>query len=310
MILRAAAALALAVALATATTGAAHADPIATATSPPDDVRRTILIGPSGQVWEPDGQGAWLRTAAGGVAADVQGALVVDTLVIAGKATPLYHLDAGGWYGLRLGERGKTVVGTGPAPAVAIGKQLFVWTHGAWKRVATADRPVVALWAASERKLFVATDRAVLRLAGSKLVSHDPVPVATFAGPTALGLTADGVVRDVAARAALAPRVDGQPVLAERATAAADGTPWILGRLGSDRVLVRRTRAGWERRPDPPLATDDVVVHLAVDAGGRAILVTAAGDVQLADADGTWTRGTLTTRIPAGKPGPGPARMP
>ena len=75
-------------------------------------------------------------------------------------------------------------------------------------------------------------------------------------------------------------------------------------------MLVRRTRAGWERRPAPPLTADDVVVHLAVDAGGRAILVTATGDVHLADTDGTWTRGALTTRIPAGKPGPGPAQMP
>ena len=301
---------ALAFALALAGTGAAHADPLAAATTPADDVRRTILVGPSGQVWDPDGQGGWTRTAGGGVAAEVRGALVVDDLVIAGKATPFYRRDAGVWYGLRLGERGKTVVGTGARPAVAIGKQIFVWNKGSWTRLGTADRAVVALWAASDRKVFVATDRAVLRLAGTKLVTHQPLAALTFAGPTPVALTADGVVHDLTTRAALAPTSDGVPVVAERVAAPPDGTPWILGRAGADRVLVRRTRAGWEGRPPPPLSTDDLVVHLAVDPAGRAVIVTAGGAVLLAAEDGTWTRGTLTTSLPLGKPGPGPARMP
>ncbi len=304
------AALALALALSLAPLALAHADPLATATTPGDDVRRTILVGPSGQVWEPDGQGGWTRSAGGGVAADVRGALMTDELVVGGKATPFYRRHDGAWYGLRLGERGKTQVGTGSRPAVAIGKQVFVWNRGAWTRVATADRPVVALWAESDRKVFVATDRAVFRLAGKKLVSHLAVAVVAFAGPTPLALAADGTVRDVAAKATLTPTVDSQPVVVETVAGAPDGTPWLVGRLGTDRVLVRRTRAGWERRPAPPLAADDAVVHLAVDGAGRVVIATAAGAVHVAAEDGTWSRGTLTTRIGDGKTGPGPARMP
>jgi hypothetical protein len=298
----------IALALAAAIAPAA-ADPLAAATTPGDDVRRTLLVGASGQVWQPDGQGGWTRTAAGGVAADVRGVIVADDLVIAGRATPLYRRHDDAWYGLRLGERGKTFVGTGPRPAVAIGKQVFVHHRGSWTRVATADRPVVALWAASDRKVYVATDRAVLRLAGKKLVTHQPIAVVAFSGATPLALGADGALYDIAARGALTPTLDGQPVAADAATTAADGTPWLLGRAGADRVLVRRTRAGWERRPPPPLA-DDAIVHLAIDPAGRIIVVTAAGAIHLAGADGTWTRGSLTTRLAEPRPGPGPARMP
>ena len=301
---------ALALALLVASAVGAHADPIATATTPPDDVRRTILVGPSGQVWEPDGQGGWTRTSAGGVAADVSGAAIAGDLVVAGRATPLYRRQDGAWYGLRFGERGKTQLGGGPRAAVAIGKHVFVWNRGAWTRVATAERPVVALWAESERKLYVATDRAVFRLAGKKLVSHAPLTVVALVGSSPLAITATGEVRELSARAPLAPTVDGQPVTAVRATTSADGTPWILGRAGADTVLVRRARAGWERRPAPPLAADDTVVHLAVDSAGRVVLVTGAGAVHLAAEDGTWSRGSLTTRLDAARPGPGPARMP
>lgn len=297
-------------ALVLAWAGAAQADPLATATTPADDVRRSILVGPSGQVWEPDGQGGWARTAGGGVAADVRGAAVADTLVVAGKATPLYRREGDAWFGLRLGERGKTQIGDGPRAAVAIGKQIFVWTRGTWTRVATADRPVVALWAESERKVYVATDRAVFRLAGKKLVSHAPLTVVALVGAAPLAITAAGEVRELSARTPLAPTADGAPVTPERATSSADGTPWILGHAGADRVLVRRTRGGWERRPAPPLGPDDSVVHLAVDSAGRVIVATAAGGVLLAAEDGTWTRGTLTTRLAPGQPGPGPARMP
>jgi hypothetical protein len=302
-------AAAIALALALASLASAAADPLAAAATSPDDVRRTILVGPSGQVWEPDGLGGWTRTAGGGVAADVRGAIVVDDLIVAGAATPLYRRRDDGWYGLRLGERGRTVLGTGPRAAVAIGRQIFVHDRGAWTRVATADRNVVALWATSERKLYVATDRAIFRLAGKKLVSHLPIAATAFAGATPLALTADGAVHDVTTRAALAPTADGQPVIVEAAATAADGTPWLVGRIATERVLVRRTRAGWERRPAPPLG-DEPVVELAIDRAGRVIIVTAAGAVHLAGEDGTWTRGTLTTRLPSPKPGPGPARMP
>src|SRR3954469_3060132 len=100
-------AAALALALVLASAGAALADPLATAVTPGDDVRRTILVGPSGQVWEPDGQGGWTRTVGGGVGAEVQGAALADELIIAGKATPLFRRHDDAWYGLRLGERGK-----------------------------------------------------------------------------------------------------------------------------------------------------------------------------------------------------------
>ncbi|HVV85142.1 MAG TPA: hypothetical protein VHE35_18905 [Kofleriaceae bacterium] len=302
--------LALAAGPATLAPRTAAAEPLAAATTPVDDVRRTILVGPSGQLWQPDGQGGWTRSAGGGVGTDVQGIAVADDLIIAGSGTPLFRRHDDAWYGLRLGERGKTHLGTGPAPAVSIGKEVFVWARGAWTRVATADRPVVALWAESDRKLFVATDRAVLRLAGKKLVPALPLAAVRFAGRAPLALTADGVVHDLATRAALAPTADGQPVTADAATQAPDGTPWILGRAGADRALVRRTRTGWERRPAPPLAADDTVVHLAVDGSGRVLVATAAGAIHLADAAGAWTRGTLTTRLPDAKPGPGPARMP
>lgn len=121
---------------------------------------------------------------------------------------------------------------------------------------------------------------------------------------------ANGDARDVSARTVLAPTLDGKVVTGVRIAAGPDRTPWILGRLGADLVLVRGGKTSWERRPAPPLAADDTVVHLAVDATGAVLVVTADGDVLLAGADGTWTPGRLATALPGTRPGPGPARMP
>ena len=182
--------------------GGAIAEPLAAVALAPDPLAST-LVGPSGQVWQPDGKGGWTRGGPGGVAADVGGAVVAAQLVVVGKATPAYRLDPDGWRALRLGERGKTVMGVGPHPAFAIGRNVFVWKAKAWVRVGTAPAGVVALWASSDSKLYVAGADRVWRLAGKRLVEHAAASLARFgSGATPLAITTDGALYDVAAKAA------------------------------------------------------------------------------------------------------------
>ena len=288
---------------------------LAAAVGSPDDVRQTVLVGPSGQLWEPDGSGTWTRRSAGGVAADVGGATRATGMgiVVAGRATPLYRREGDLWLSLRFGERGRTVVAAGPRAAVAVGRQVFIHSAGKWKRVGATVRPPLALWAGSDTKIYAASDTGVLRLAGGGFVAHAPTPITGFgtgAGAAPWAIATDGGVLDVTTKRLHHPTAaDGGAITAQLVTVAADGTVWVLGRTATGAAALAQLRKGaWTVAPSPPLAADDLPVVLAVDRAGSVLVATRAGAVHLGAADGTWKAGVLAEALPAARPGPAPAR--
>ena len=288
---------------------------IAAVAASPDDVRKSVLVGPSGQVWEPDGSGTWTRRAAGGVAADVRGAALANgNLVVAGKATPLYRREGERWTAMRLGERGRTTIGRGPRASLAIGRIVFVWTGTSWKRVGVAPATVTGLWSAGETKVVIATDAGLHRLTGTAfrpiVVPLGSAPFTSLGGgATTWAVTADGAAFDVTARRAHRPAVGGQPITVALVTSAGDSA-WALGATAAGPALARFRKGVWSDAAAPPLSPDDLPVALAADATGALLVVTRGGLIHVGAPDGTWITGTRTQSLPAASTGPGPARSP
>jgi hypothetical protein len=303
-VIRAAVAAVVAIGLAGLAAAPAHAAPAAiAAVVGPDgaaDVRTSTLIGPSGQVYAGDGAGRWVRTVPGGIAADVRGATRIGAdLLVTGISTPMYRFDGKTWTATRVGQSGKTFLGRGPVPAVAIGKHVFVERKGKWARVGQAPGAVTAVWASAKR-VFVVTAAGVHVLRGSTFV-RTRAPVSAIVGTTAAWGIADDGVFDLATGRAVSTAVG---VIA---ATAGDAAPWLVvsagtapprlvGKVGTTAVAV-----------DTPLAAGTALAGIAADRAGNVALVTAAGEVHLRIGD-TWSTGALADELPPAKPGAGPAQ--
>jgi len=284
---------------------AARADVIAAIAPATDDVRRSIPVGPSGQVWEPDGAGTWTRKA------DVRGAVVAgNALVVAGKSAPLYRREAIGWIAMRLGERGRTVVGTGPRPALAVGRTIFVWAGTAWKRVGRTAANVTAVWAASETKIVIATEGGLVRFTAGGFAPVPAAPVVAglgSGGPTAWAVTADGAAYEVATRRIHRPTAGGAPMTVGFVAVSKDAA-WALGSTPAGPALTQFHKGAWSEVIAPPIAADDSALAIVADTSGALLVVTRAGALHFLPAGGSWTAGTRTEALPVATPGPGPAR--
>jgi hypothetical protein len=285
------------------------------------DLRQSTLLGPSGQVYEPTAAPSaaaapasprWVRRAAGGVSSSVAAAFRLDgQLFVAGSQTPLFRQRAGQWQIVQLGQRGKVVLGTGPFFTLSVGRQIFFSKEGRFLRLATAPGPVVALWAASETAVLVATDQGVSRRRGNAFVPvGGKLPgVLGFTGAAPHALTADLAVdcslgRKTAARV----RLPGQAVRAVRS----DASPAALVRTPAGALVLARdltsassavielpaSAASAGSSPPPPLA--------AVDAAGRALIVLPEG-VRVYDG-AAWHPTALADELPPPRNGPSPAR--
>ncbi len=278
--------------------GAAHAEVAAVAPAP--DARNAIVLGTGGQVYEPDGHGAWIRHRAGGIAEELVGASRAGSVVIAGtRAGPPFKLVGGVWTSVYLGQHVKALVGNGPRPLAAVGKTLFALDHGTPTRLADAPEPVLAL-AASATGVVIETDRGgVLRLDGKKwkalakaphhvamllddhwaLVEHGIVDLRTGTiTPTGLRISA--------------AIVNGDDVLA-------------AGTHGAAVELVTLHAGKLEHEP-VTIAHPSPVVGLAADRAGRVLVVTRDGEIAVRD-HGAWTAAQLHDELPPPRDGSPPA---
>ena len=265
------------------------------------DVRRSVLLGPSAQVYAPDPAPSaprWLRRSAGGVASNVRGAALLDgELIAAGAQTPLYRRRGEQWTLAQLGQRGRVVLGTGPVFSIAIGKQIFVHSAGKVVRVGAAPGAVTALWAASDKLVFLAGEQGVLRRRGAAFV---PVPQTEgtlgFSGAAPHAITAQAAVN---LRSGLRVRLPGTAVLAVPSPV----EPAAVVTLPSGKLALTQqlTSGAVAELPGPALP-----LAAAVDGAGRALLALPDG-VHLLEGS-TWTSGALADELPAARPGPPPAR--
>ena len=283
-----------------------------------DDVRAAVLIGPTGEVYQPGAPGTWTRRSGGGVAADVVGASAgLGELFVAGASTPLYRRRDGVWQAMRLGQRGAIVLGAGPLPAVAVGRHVFVQTRTGWTRVGQAPLPVTALWAAPERDVVVAAGGVLWRLRGGswqRLVKPAAPSAIVGTGAWASGVGGTGPwalagasAYDLARGRAVTARTPGAIAAA---TATRDAV-WLLIVSGAGPMVLERHGLAPGAAAEPPLATplpaDASLAAMLVDASGRVLLATRAGAVHLW-ADGAWTRPALVDELPAPRRGAAPAR--
>jgi hypothetical protein len=295
------------------TASKAAAVTIATMVADGKDVGRTVLIGPSAQIYEPDGEGAWTRHHEGGVAGDVTGAARVDgELVVAGHATPLYKAHGGTWFTLRLGEDGRTVMSQGPTAAVAIGKAVLVRSKvkgkSVWSRVGTLAGKPSALWA-DGTAVWASTDSALYRLRGGGFTKSGAAARA-LTGGTPWAITDKGLV-DLDAGRTCPAELDGAAVT----IAGAGGAPGadaltVVADTGAGLVLARTAKNGKSLERIDAVPATGAIAGVAVDGHDDVLIAFADGRFALRRG-GSWTQGQVSDDLPKAKTGSrrsGPAR--
>lgn len=300
------------------------------ALAPAEDARRAIAIGAGGEVFEPDGKGAWVHRRAIATA---------DRVTAAGRAAPggavvalgdgvVYRLASNGWSAIRLVQRGKAILGSGARSLAAVGRQLFALdtlTRGEPTKLALAPAGIVAIGSGA-RGTVITTDAGVLRFDGKNLVALNAparmrlvsdrwaivdrgaldlstVTAATIATPRTASRTAPRTASRAASRAppSITPWPDGLAIGV--ASVAPDGALIAIGagRAGLELLTVRGGKLARD-----PLGLKGSAVGVVVDRAGRATVALIDGRIALRDKAG-WTTTEVTEEPPAERRGPPPA---
>ena len=273
------------------------------ALAPADDARRAVVIGVGGEVYEPDGKGAWVHKLPCSTADQLVAAGRAGGAIVALGGGVVYRLADNGWSAIRLVQHGKAVLGTGARSLAAVGRQLFALdqpTRGEPTRLALAPANIVAIGAGA-RAIVIETEAGLFRLATAA------------ARPVALQ-GVDHHVRIVSDRWAI-----GEHAAVDLTTAKLTGWPGGLAigvaAVGPDEALVAigAGRAGLElvtlragKLARDPLGVAGTAVGVVVDRAGRAVVALSDGRIAVRDRTG-WTTTEVTDAAPAEHPGAAPA---
>lgn len=295
--------------LAYAKPGTKAAAPALVALAPADDARKAIAIGPAGQVYEPDGKGAWIRKSA---------VTTADRIALVGRASGavvalgegvVYRLAPNGWSAFRLAQKGKAVMSGGSRTVAAVGRQVFALDRvagGEPVKLALSPVPILAI-GSGPKAIVIATEKGLMRSEGGPFT-----PIKAKKLPRRV----DKLVSD---RWAL---VDRGPVDLKTGLT----IPWpagvnvVIAAPGPDDglVAVSSTRTGLELvtvkgkkiTREPIAGTGSAAaVGVVVDKFGHAVIALRDGRLAVRD-KGTWMVGSITEALPAPKPGVGPANSP
>ncbi len=288
---------------------AAHAGPELSALAPAPDARHAIAIGPTGELYEPDGKGEWVRHRAIAIAAQVTAATRAGAMVIAATRDGLpFRLAADGWTVVHLAARAKAIVGAGSRPIAAVGKALFALdaqvpspTHGTAK-IPDAPAPVLAV-GASPGGVVIETEHGLARLEGSKWK-----PIAT-APPHVAALLSDRLaIVDRGLYDLRANKTVAWPAGMRVVTAIATGDADVLAiaQHGAALELVTAHAGKLAREPLPVEAPAAPVVGLVADRAGRIVVALRDGRLVIRDRAG-WSTVHVKDELPAAKPGAPPA---
>ncbi|ACY17440.1 hypothetical protein [Haliangium ochraceum] len=273
-----------------------------------EDITQSRLLGPSGELYEPDPEaagGSWRRHFGGGVAVEVEGAVDTGaTLFAHGGGAPVFALSDAhkAWHAHPLPNRGRLVSGGDGAPAMAIGRHVYTWRGNRWTRLASLGGRISAVWASSPTDVYAASARGQLTRIRNQ--SQTPVALPLPAGDPITALTGrpGGALYGIS-RAGRAVRIRGpRATLVSRpaslaswtlqvAAADAEGALWALGWQPASgeqpaRAVLVRSRGGQfveaERIDD--LSSEDRFVLLRIDRHGGVLWATRAGRVRFREA--------------------------
>ena len=282
--------------------GAPQLAALAPAPGAADDARRAVAIGPSGEVYEPDGNGAWVRRQRITTASTLSSAARAGGAVVAVGDGVVYRLAPNGWSAIRLAQKDKAKLAAGWGAVAAVGRQLLALDRMAGGEPAKLGAAVgEILLVGAGRSIVVATERGLFRLDGAR------------AAPIAAPRRAKLLIGDQWAI------VDGGAVELRtgKTTAWPAGMSIEVAAVGHDERLIAVARAGDAReliavragkleRAPIEAAGADAAVGVAVDGAGRAVIAFRDGRIAVRGG-GAWTTVTVGEQLPPPRPGAPPA---
>lgn len=275
-----------------------------------NDARDAVAVGPNGQVYEPDGTGAWVRHHAGGIADDVVRAARAGGQVIVGvDGGPPYayrpeKTGDGAWQMIVLGLHANAIVGRGPRATAAFGRQVFGLDTGKPVRLADAPAPVTAL-AGSRRSIVIATDKGLARLEGRgwKPIANASTQVIALLDDR-WALVERGLL-DLRSQ-----KITTWPTGFHVASVVAIDNNLVVaaGTLGANLQLVTLKAGKLDHEAiGVQLAA---IVAIAADRTGRVVVASRDGQLAVRDKAGTWTTAAVSDALPGDRPGSPPAVQP
>jgi hypothetical protein len=259
-----------------------------------------VLVGKSGEIYDPDGKGAWIRHADGGIAGEVVAATREGDVVIAGVANePPFERLRTGWSVMTLGLHASALLGRGSRATAAVGKTIFALERGKATKLAEAPAPVIAL-AASPKDLVVETERGLARWnAGTwKPLAKAPHHVAMLLDPRWAVVERGVVELDTGKQL-------GWPLGFHVEVAIAVGDA-VIAASARELVTIKASSITPSAAHEPLPALASPIVGIAADRSGRVVLATRGGQVAVR-ANGTWTVTEARDEPPATHDGPPPA---
>lgn len=276
----------------------ARADPLLAALAPDRDALRAVALGPSGEVYEPDGAGAWIRHHDGGIARTVTSATWGP---IAGVADgPPFRFTAGAWSAIYVGSHAKAVLGAGSRPVAAVGRNVLALDRATPTKLADAPALVIAL-AASPAGVVIETDRGLARLANRAWKPIQGAPqhvIALVSHRWALG---DHGAIDLRAVTTIA-----WPTRVRVEIATAVGDDLVAAATDGAAIELFTIHAGAVAREAVAIDHAPAVVGIAADRAGRVVIALHDGRLAVR-VRGTWTVTTVRYEPPVARAGSPPA---
>jgi hypothetical protein len=285
------------------------------------DVRKAVVVGPTGQVYEPTGKGEWVRRRAGGIAGLVTGAAsAAGIAIVEVRNAPPFKLVAGAWTAITLSPKARATLGAGTRVIAATGKAVFALDRGDAKQLADLPARISAIGASAKHAVAL-TDKGVFELTGAatawRAIKKLPKRI------TLRGLISDryastdrGVLDLTTMKSTAWPagvRVDeiaaaGTTIVALAATGARAKPLELVVLTGKP---AARGKPAVVREPTPFDGSADVVA-LVIDDDRRVLLATRDGRIALRaagawDGAGSWTVTQVRDEVPEPRPGAGPA---
>lgn len=275
---------------------------LAPAPAPADDARLAVAIGPSGEVYEPDGKGAWVRHQRFATAGTISLAARAGGAVIALGDGVVYRLAPNGWSAIRLAQTDKAKLAGGWGAVAAVGRQLLALDRlagGEPAKLGAAAGDILLVGAG--RSIVIATDRGLFRLDGARLA-----PIA--APQRARALVGDQwAIVDGGAVELRTGKTTAWPAGAsiELAAAGADERLIAVARTAGKLELLALRAGALERTPIDADGAD-APVGVAVDRAGRAVVAFRGGRIAVRER-AAWTTALVGEQLPSPHPGAPPA---